>query len=265
METRVMVEETQWIVEDRPAPGVLRLRLNRPQARNALCTQLRQALAEAFGRASDDEQTACIVVTGGDKVFAAGADLKEICELGPMEVHRLNVLRYWRAIADCPKPVIAAVAGPALGGGFELALHADIIVAARGARFGLPEIKLGIMPGGGGTQRLVRAIGHYRAMRWMLTGEIFGADEAWRLGVVSEVVDDDALMGHAVNLAAGIASHSSLPLQLIKQAALGGADASLATGLMLERRSFELLFDTPQQKACMNAFLESRKPASPAG
>lgn len=260
-----MAQDTQWIVEDRPAPGVVRLRLNRPQARNALCTELRQALAEAFTRAGDDEHTACIVVTGGDKVFAAGADLKEIHELGPVEVHRLNVLRYWRAIADCPKPIIAAVAGAALGGGFELALHADIIVAARGARFGLPEIKLGIMPGGGGTQRLVRAIGHYRAMLWMLTGETFGADEAWRLGLVSEVVDDDALMRRALELATGIAASSPLSLQLIKQAALGGADASLATGLLLERRSFELLFDTPQQKQRMAAFLERRKPDAPAG
>ncbi len=259
-----MADEAALVLSDRPAAGVLRLRLNRPQARNALSTGLRQALAEQFRQALDDEQTACIVITGGEQVFAAGADLKEIHELGPAAVYGLNVLRYWKAIADCPKPIVAAVAGPALGGGCELALHADVIVAARSASFGLPEVKLGIMPGGGGTQRLVRAIGHYRAMKLMLTGETFGAEEAWRLGMVSEVVDDSALMQRALDIAATIASNSSLSLQLIKQAVVAGGDASLATGLMLERRSFELLFDTPEQKQRMEQFLQRRKGASPA-
>ena len=254
-----MDDPAALVLSDRPALGVLRLRLNRPQARNALSTPLRQALAKHFGRAVEDEQTACIVITGGEGVFAAGADLKEIHELGPAAVYGLNVLRYWRAIADCPKPIVAAVAGAALGGGCELALHADVIVAARNALFGLPEVKLGIMPGGGGTQRLVRAIGHYRAMKLMLTGETFDAEEAWRLGLVSEVVDDAQLQQRALDIATAIASHSSLSLQLIKQAALAGSDASLATGLMLERRSFELLFDTPQQKERMGAFLQRRK------
>lgn len=172
----------------------------------------------------------------------------------------LNVLRYWKAIADCPKPIVAAVAGPALGGGFELALHADVIVAARSARFGLPEINVGVMPGGGATQRLVRAIGHYRAMKLMLTGEPVSADEAWRLGVVTEVVEDESLLDRGIELAATIASRPSLALQSIKEAVLGGADAALSTGLMLERRSFELLFDTPEQKEGMQAFIERRVP-----
>lgn len=258
-----MGDDTALVRTDRPAPGVLRIWLNRPEARNALSTGMRQALADAFGRATDDDQTACIVITGGERLFASGADLKEISKLGPIGVHGLNVLRYWKAIADCPKPIVAAVAGPALGGGCELALHADVIIAARSASFGLPEVKLGIMPGGGGTQRLVRAIGHYRAMKLMLTGEAIGAEEAWRLGMISEVIDDTALMIRAVDLAATIASNSSLSLQLIKQAALGGGDASLATGLMLERRSFELLFDTPEQKNRMAAFLQRRKSPPP--
>jgi enoyl-CoA hydratase/carnithine racemase len=259
-----MSEQATLVLRDRPAPGVLRLTLNRMEARNALSTPMRQALAEAFRQAADDEQTNCILVTGGERVFAAGADLKEIKDLGPAGVHRLQVLRYWKAIADCPKPLVAAVAGPALGGGCELALHADVIVAARSAIFGLPEINLGIMPGGGATQRLVRAIGLYRAMKLLLTGESVPAEEAWRLGMASEVVDDAALMNRAVEIAAVIASHSSLALQMIKEVSLAGSDASLATGLMLERRSFEVLFDTTEQKNAMSAFLERRK-STPRG
>lgn len=243
---------------DRPAPGVTRVRLNRPEARNALSTPLRQALARTFTALTDDDATRCIVITGGDEFFAAGADLKEIADLGPKDVRDLKVLRYWRAIADCPKPIVAAVAGPALGGGCELALHADVIVAGRSARLGLPEVKVGIMPGGGATQRLVRAIGHYRAMRLMLTGEPVSAEEAWRLGMVTEVVDDDRLAGHAVELAAQIATRPPIALQLLKEAVLAGGDSALSSGLLLERRSFELLFDTRDQKEGMRAFVERR-------
>ena len=245
---------------DRPAPGVTRVQLNRPEARNALSTPLRQALARTFTALADDDETRCIVLTGGDRVFAAGADLKEISELGPMDVRRLKVLKYWKAIADCPKPIIADVAGPALGGGCELALHADVIVAGRDARFGLPEVSVGIMPGGGATQRLVRAIGHYRAMQLMLTGTPVSAEEAWRLGMVTEVVDDEQLVSRALELAGTIASRPPLALQLLKEAVLAGGDASLATGLALERRSFELLFDTRDQKEGMRAFFERRTP-----
>lgn len=255
-----MSETGSLLAIDRPALGVLRIRLNRPEARNALSTPLRQELASAFVGVLDDEKIRCILLTGGDRFFAAGADLKELSERGPSGVRGLNVLRYWKAIADCPKPIVAAVAGPALGGGFELALHADVIVAARSARFGLPEINVGVMPGGGATQRLVRAIGHYRAMKLMLTGEPVSADEAWRLGVVTEVVEDESLLDRGIELAATIASRPSLALQSIKEAVLGGADAALSTGLMLERRSFELLFDTPEQKEGMQAFIERRVP-----
>lgn len=246
---------------DRPAPGVTRVRLNRPEARNALSTALRQALARTFAYIADDDETRCVVITGGDKFFAAGADLKELSTLGPTAVRRLKVLRYWKAISDCPKPIVAAVAGPALGGGCELALHADVILASRSARFGLPEVNVGVMPGGGATQRLVRAIGHYRAMRLMLTGEPVSADEAHRLGFVTEVVEDERLMARALELAGTIASRPPIALQLLKEAVLAGGDASLATGLMLERRSFELLFDSEDQKEGMRAFIERRTPA----
>lgn len=255
-----MNETSSLVLTDRPAPGVTRVQLNRFEARNALSTPLRQALARIFTNLADDNETRCILLTGGDRVFAAGADLKELSTLSPTDVRRLKVLRYWKAIAECPKPVVAAVAGPALGGGCELALHADVIVAGRGARFGLPEVTVGIMPGGGATQRLVRAVGHYRAMRLMLTGEPISAEEAWRIGMVTEVVDDERLMGHALEIAATIAARPPMALQLIKEAALAGADAALGTGLMLERRSFELLFDTQDQKEGMRAFIERRTP-----
>lgn len=256
-----MAEASTLVLVDRPAEGVARLRLNRPEARNALNTQLRKVLADAFRELEDDAETRCVIVCGSSTHFAAGADLKEIVELGPAGVWRLGVPRFWKTISGFSKPLIAAVAGPALGGGCELALQADIIVAARGARFGQPEIKVGIMPGGGATQRLMRAIGKYRAMKLMMTGEPVTAEEALAMGMVSEVVDDEGLDARAVALATQIASYPPLAMHMIKQVALAGADASLEAGLMLERRAFELLFDTADQKEGMRAFAERRSPA----
>lgn len=255
-----MTEEARLLLIDRPATGVARVSLNRPKARNALNTALRRQLADAFITLDSDDTVHCIVLCGSEGQFVAGADLKELAALTPLEVWKLAVARYWKAIAECSKPVIAAVAGQALGGGCELALHADIIVAARSARFGLPEVTLGVIPGGGATQRLVREVGKYRAMKLMLTGEPIGADEALAIGMVSEVVDDSALNDRALELAGVIASQPPLATQLIKQVALAGADAPLATGLLLERRSFELLFDTTEQKERMQAFIDRRKP-----
>lgn len=255
-----MTFDQNLLIIDRPAEGVTRVQLNRPEARNALSTPMRQALAATFEELADDEHTRCVVLTGGERFFAAGADLKELSQMRPIAVRDLKVLHYWKAISAFPKPVVAAVAGVALGGGCELALHADVIVAAQTARFGLPEVTVGIMPGGGATQRLVRAIGHYRAMKLMLTGEPVSAEEALRLGFVTEVVADEQLRARALELAATIASRPPVAIQLIKESALAGADAALSTGLLLERRSFELLFDTQDQKEGMQAFLERRKP-----
>lgn len=255
-----MTFDENLLIIDRPAAGVTRVQLNRPEARNALSTPMRQALAAAFQELADDNDTRCVVLTGGDRVFAAGADLKELRDMRPMAVRDLKVLRYWKAISAFPKPLVAAVAGVALGGGCELALHADVIVAARSARFGLPEVSVGIMPGGGATQRLVRAIGHYRAMKLMLTGEPVSAEEACRLGFVTEVVADEQLRERALELATTIASRPPLAIQLLKESVLAGADAALSTGLVLERRGFELLFDTQDQKEGMEAFIERRKP-----
>lgn len=255
-----MADDAALLLIDRPSEGVARVQLNRPQARNALNSALRQALARAFDEFDRDEATRCIVITGGEQFFAAGADLKEMAPLGPTAVWRLDAPRWWKAIADCGKPIVAAVAGPALGGGCELAQHADVIVAARSARFGQPEVAVGIMPGGGATQRLVKALGKYRAMRLLLTGEPIGADEALAAGLVSEVVDDALLMPRALEVAALIASRPPVALRLLKQAALAADDMPLAAGLMLERRAFELLFDTADQKEGMQAFFERRPP-----
>lgn len=248
------------LLTDRPAEGVVRLRLNRPEARNALNTPLREAMAQAFTALERDATARCVVLCGAPGWFAAGADLKEIQALGSADVLRLDVLRMWKPIAEFSKPLIAAVAGPALGGGCELAQHADIILAARSARFGQPEVNLGIMPGGGATQRLVRAVGKYRAMRLLLTGDAVGAEEALAMGLVSEVVDDDLLEARALELAVHIASRPPVALRLIKEVVLAGADASLAAGLMLERRAFELLFDTDDQAEGIQAFLQRRPP-----
>ena len=255
-----LAEVLTLVLTEHPAAGVTRLRLNRPEARNALNTPLRKALSEAFRKAEEDENTRCVILCGSSTHFAAGADLKEIVELGPADVWRLGVPRFWKVISGFSKPLIAAVAGPALGGGCELALHADIIVAARNARFGQPEIRVGIMPGGGATQRLIRTIGKYRAMKMMLTGEPVTAEDAFSMGMVSEVVADEDLETRAVALATQIASLPPLALHMIKEVALSGADAPLATGLLLERRAFELMFDTADQKEGMRAFAERRPP-----
>lgn len=259
-----MSDPTATVLVDQPADGVLRLRLNRPQVRNALNTALRIELARLFTQIDGDPAVRCVILTGGDNCFAAGADLKEFAELGAAGVWRLDAPRHWKAIADCGKPVIAAVAGPALGGGCELAQHADIILAARSARFGQPEVTVGIMPGGGATQRLVRALGKYRAMKLLLSGEPISAEEALAMGLASELVEDDALEARAVELAQVIASRPPAALRLLKQVALAAEDTPLGAGLMLERRAFELLFDTADKREGMAAFAE-RRPAKFTG
>lgn len=247
--------------QDRPEDGVLLLRLNRPEALNALNPELRQALADAFRDAAEDDSVRVIVVTGDDKAFAAGADIKAMAEARPLEMHRRGYHRLWQAIADFPKPYVAAVRGFALGGGCELALLSDIIVAGKGATFGLPEIRVGIMPGAGGTQRLVRAVGKYKAMRLLLTGERIDATTADAWGLVSDLVDDDAqVLERALDYARRIAKGPAMAAEQIKDAVLLGADLPLQSALALERKSYHLLFDSDDQSEGMTAFLEKRKP-----
>jgi len=248
------------VLLDFPAPGVAAIRINRPQARNALNPSVRQALAEHFTALSSDADVRCIILTGSERIFAAGADLRDLAERSAVEMMLRNTQRLWQAIANCPKPVIAAVSGLALGGGCELAMHADIIVAGESASFGQPEVRVGVMPGAGGTQRLTRAVGKFQAMKMVLTGQPVSAREALAMGLASEVVADEQVFPRALALAGDIAALPPLAVMQIKEVLLAGQDASLETALMLERKAFQLLFASEDQKEGMRAFLDKRQP-----
>lgn len=248
------------VLLERPVPSVALLRLNRPEVMNALNMETRRALAAHFQALSDDDGVRVVVVTGAGKAFAAGADLRDVAEATPVDMMLRNVERLWAAVADCPKPVIAAVNGYALGAGCELAMHCDIVLAAESAEFGQPEIRVGIMPGAGGTQRLVRLVGKHRAMHLLLTGQRIPAAEALAMGLASEVVADDAIEARALELAERIAAMSPLVARQIKEVVLGGMDASLDTALLLERKAYHMLFGSHDQREGMQAFLDKRKP-----
>ncbi|MBI3453454.1 MAG: enoyl-CoA hydratase/isomerase family protein [Rhodospirillales bacterium] len=248
------------VLLDRPADGIALLRINRPEARNALNLAVRQQLSENFRTLGVAPDVRCIVLTGDREAFAAGADIKDMAEAGAIDMMLRNTHLLWQAIAECPKPVIAAVNGFALGGGCELAMHADLIVAGEGASFGQPEVRVGIMPGAGGTQRLTRAVGKFKAMKILLTGEPVTAREAEAMGMVSEVVPDDQVLDTALKLAGKIARMPPLAVQQIKEVMLAGQDAPLSAALMLERKAFQMLFASRDQKEGMRAFLEKRKP-----
>ena len=245
---------------DYSIPAVAVITINRPEAKNALNTEVRKSLAEAFELQIENNDIHAIVITGGEEVFAAGADLKELAQANSMEVYLRRAERYWQTIANCPKPVIAAVNGFALGGGCELAMHADIIIAGKSAQFGQPEIKVGVMPGAGGTQRLVRAVGKFNAMRMIMTGCLVSAEEAFNMGLVSQVTEDAETLTTAFKMAQQISKLPPIALEQIKETILLSEDVPLNAGLALERKSFQLLFDTQDQKEGMSAFLEKRKP-----
>ncbi len=238
--------------------GVSVITLNRPKVRNALNAELRAQMAERFIQLNNDPKTKAIVLTGGNKVFAAGADINDFLTAKTVDVYLRHSERYWDAITDCRKPIIAAVNGYALGGGCELAMHADIIVAGKSAKFGQPEIKIGLMPGAGGTQRLFRVIGKHKAMKLILTGDMISADQADQMGLVSEVVDDEATIKRAIEIAEQLASYSPIALIQIKEVANLGVDMPLPAALALERKAFQILFDTEDQKEGAKAFLEKR-------
>lgn len=248
------------VLAEHPAEGVLLLRINRPEARNALNLTVRKALADALDAAADDESIKAAVVTGDDKAFAAGADLREMVDARPVEMLLRGTARLWDRIAAFPKPLIAAVNGFALGGGCELALHCDIILAGESAKIGQPEVKVGILPGGSGTQRLFRAVGKHKAMMMILTGDPVTAREASEMGLVSRVVPDADVVPQAVAMAVKIAALPPLAVQMAKEVALAGQDSALSTGLSLERKAFCLLFDSHDKHEGMSAFLEKRKP-----
>jgi len=245
---------------ERPSNDIVVFRINRPEVRNALNLEVRTGLADGITRYAADPDIRCLIITGSDTVFAAGADISEMAGAGPVEVMARNVQQYWRAIMNCPKPVIAALEGFTLGGGLELALCTDIIVAGEGARLGLPEVKLGILAGGGGTQKLARLIGSKRAMLLLMTGRMFSAAEALSIGVISEVAPTGQALPRAIEIAREIAAMAPIAVMQIKEVVNAGLNAPLDTALMLERKAFQLLFATSDQKEGMAAFKEKRKP-----
>jgi enoyl-CoA hydratase len=235
--------------------------LNRPKQLNALNDALMDELGDALARFDADEAVGAIVLTGSDKAFAAGADIGAMKDWGYMDVYKSGYIsRNWERMKSVRKPVIAAVAGFALGGGCELAMMCDIVVAADSARFGQPEIKLGVMPGAGGTQRLPRAVGKAKAMDLILTGRMMEAQEAERAGLVSRVIAADKLLDEALALAAQIAEFSRPSVMMAKEAVNRAYEAPLAEGILFERRLFHALFATEDQKEGMAAFVEKRKP-----
>ena len=235
--------------------------LNRPKQLNALNDALMDDLGDALAKFDADEDIGAIVITGGEKTFAAGADIAAMKDWTYMDVYKSEfITRNWERMKSVRKPVIAAVAGYALGGGCELALMCDIVIAADSARFGQPEIKLGVMPGAGGTQRLPRAVGKAKAMDLILTGRMMDAQEAERAGLVSRVVAPDKLLDEAIAVANAICEFSLPSVMLAKEAVNRAYESPLSDGILFERRMFHSLFATEDQKEGMRAFLDKRKP-----
>jgi enoyl-CoA hydratase len=234
------------------------IRLNRPQALNALNSELIGELAKAIAGFETDPNIGCIVLTGSDKAFAAGADIKEMAGMSYMDAYYGNFAAYWDAPSRARKPVVAAVAGFALGGGCEIAMQCDLIIAADNAKFGQPEIKLGVIPGIGGTQRLTRAIGKAKSMEMTLTGRMMDAAEAERSGLVARVVPLADLMTETMKVATTIASMPLQALMLAKEAVNRSFETTLAEGVLFERRVFHSLFATLDQKEGMAAFVDKR-------
>lgn len=237
------------------------IRLNRPQVLNALNDQLMTELGQALVAFDSNENIGAMVVTGNDKAFAAGADIGAMASFTYMDVYKSEyITRNWETIRNIRKPVIAAVRGFALGGGCELAMMTDFIICADNAKFGQPEIKLGIIPGAGGTQRLPRAISKAKAMDLCLTGRLMDAAEAERAGLVSRVVPADRCLDEAIEAATVIAAYSNPSVMMAKESINRAFEASLSEGVLFERRLFHSLFATDDQKEGMTAFVEKRKP-----
>jgi enoyl-CoA hydratase/carnithine racemase len=236
------------------------LRLNRPEARNALSPEMMEQLAGELERLDPDPELRCAVIAGSEKVFAAGADIRAMSERSFAEALRHPAASFWRRLAAIKTPMIAAVSGYALGGGCELALACDMIVASEAAVFGQPEINLGIIPGGGGTQRLARVLGKQRAMELVLTGRRFDAAEGLAMGLVNRVVAGGGWLDEAMALAAGVAEQPPIAARLAKQAVLAAEETALAAGLESERRLYELAMATEDRVEGMVAFLEKREP-----
>ena len=254
------MSDYQTIIVDHPQERVALITLNRPEALNALNLQAMREITAVATELDHDPAIGAIVLTGSEKAFAAGADIKEMAPRSFSDVYAANWFAGWDALARVRTPLIAAVAGYALGGGCELAMMCDLIIAADTARFGQPEITLGVIPGMGGSQRLTRAVGKAKAMDLCLTGRTMDATEAERAGLVSRVVPADTLLAQALAVAATIASMSGPATMMAKEAVNRAFEASLSEGILFERRVFHATFATQDQKKGMAAFTEKRKP-----
>jgi enoyl-CoA hydratase len=247
------------LVSHRERVGIIQL--NRPEALNALNSELMDELVRALQDFDADAHIGCIVVTGNEKAFAAGADIKQMANAGVVEMMSSPFIGYWDTLQNISKPIVAAVSGYCLGGGCELAMACDIIVAAENAQFGQPEINLGIIPGAGGTQRLTRAVGKSVAMDMILTGRRLSAQEALQFGLVARVFPTASYLEESIALAAEIANKAPLALRMAKESINRAFESSLAEGILFERRAFNLLFATEDQKEGMAAFIQKRKPS----
>lgn len=248
------------IVNEQYASSIALIQLNRPKELNALNTQLMQEVREALQQLDRNDAVRAIIVTGNDQAFAAGADIKQMADKSAVEMLITDQFSTWDQIRKTKKPIIAAVSGFCLGGGCELAMTCDMIIASETARFGQPEIKIGVMPGAGGTQRLARAIGKAKTMEMVLTGKFITAEEALGLRMVNKVVPVEMHLREAVALAGEIAQMSPLATQLAKEAVNRAFETHLEEGLQFERKNFYLCFSSEDQKEGMKSFIEKRKP-----
>ncbi|HLF87450.1 MAG TPA: enoyl-CoA hydratase-related protein [Anaerolineales bacterium] len=249
-----------FIILERDGSHIGIVTLNRPKVLNALSPVVLDALCQVLETLDADPLIRAIIITGNDRAFAAGADIQAMVTATPIDIIRTNTRQYWQRIQAIEKPLIAAVSGYAFGGGCELAMTCDLIVASETARFGQPEVKVGVMPGAGGTQRLTKAIGPYRAMEMVLTGEPINAQEAFNYGLVNRVVPVERYLEEAKELARTIAARPPIAIRLAREALKYGVETTLRDGMMVERRNFVLLFDTRDQEEGMQAFLEKRPP-----
>src|SRR5688572_16279499 len=241
-------------------PSIALVQLNRPKELNALNLQLMQELRDGLKQLDKNELVRVIIITGNQQAFAAGADIKQMADKSAVDMLQIDQFSTWDQIRRTKKPVIAAVSGFALGGGCELAMTCDMIIASESAKFGQPEIKIGVMPGAGGTQRLTRAIGKAKAMELVLTGKFISAEEALSYGLINKVVPVEMYLREAVQLAKEIAQMSPVATQLAKESVNRSFETLLDEGLIFERKNFYLTFASEDQKEGMKAFIEKRKP-----
>lgn len=250
----------QYIKTSSPQSGVVLIELNRPEKRNALNNATLTEIADYLSALEHDHQVRAVVITGNTQCFAAGADLNELAQLDVVSIQQDQRPLLWKRIDEFSKPLIMAVNGYALGAGFELALHGDMVLTGENAQFALPEIGLGMLPGAGGTQRLARLVGQQLTMRWAMTGEMISAQTALQHGISSQVCPADLTVQYALDLAAKIAKQAPLAIRVIKQSLKSIHEVTLSQGLKLERQHFVWLAATQDRQEGINAFLEKRKP-----